>query len=354
MPDKTIQEQLMEEGYRFNFFQAIRVLEWLNPERDPVGREASPGREVVRFHSLPSLSFPPSPIYEVKAGEGPDEPLHMTVAFMGLTGPQGVLPRHYTEMVLDRLRERDRTLLEFFDLFTHRFVSLFYRAWEKHYVPNLYERAVGRQKGNDPISASLMALMGMGTKGLKENLGFHDSTLLGYVGLLGQRPRSATSLQQMLQDYFQLPVMVKQFIGEWLNFSAEHQTKLSSREMNNVLGETAIAGTQIWDQQARFHLNIGPLNLADFTKMVPSGKMYKALVQLTRFFAGQDLNFDVRLILKAEEVPACKLKETEIFAPRLGWTTWLKCQEFTQDVDDVVFSGEADWQAPSVRRVAVA
>jgi len=353
-PDPPLEEVLFTEGYRFNFFQAIRVLEWLDPDREPVGRGVFPDKEVVRFHSFPSLSFPPSPIYDISHGEGPDEPVQMTVAFMGLTGPQGVLPQHYTEMLMDRLRENDRTLLVFFDLFTHRFISLFYRAWEKYYLPNLFEQAVGRKKGKDPVSEALFGLLGLGTKGLKENLDFQASSLLGYVGLLNQRPRSAAALQQILQHFFGLPVKVSQFVGEWLILSERDQTRLSTHDANNVLGATTMAGTRVWDQQARIQVQLGPLNLSSFNKMLPSGETYPALVQITRFLIGQELDFDVRPILKAEEVPYCELKEDIECPPHLGWTTWLKCEEFTQDARDVVYAGEVGRKAPDSRKVAVA
>lgn len=339
--DSSVEDTLFKEPYRFNFFQAVRMLDWLYPDRASIGHKAHPGQEVVRFHSYPSISFPPSPIYEIEKGEGTDEPVHMIIAFMGLTGPQGVLPRHYTEMVLERLRERDRTLLDFLDLFTHRFVSLFYRSWEKYHIPTAFERGVVKGSGEDVVSQSLYSLIGMGTQGLKERLRFNPTTLLGYAGLIGQHPHSSISLQHMLCDYFKLPVKIEQFIGEWLDLSVENQTHLTSQDGNNALGETAMAGTRVWDQQARFQLRFGPLKLPDFLRMLPSGQAYGSLIQLTRYFTGQELDFDIRLVLQAKEVPACRLQEDQECPPRLGWNTWLKSHEFTQDAEDVVFAGAA-------------
>ena len=128
---------LRTEPYRFEFFQAVRILERLF--QHSVGTDANPEDEVVRFRAHQSLLFPPSEIYGIV--EQPDGRLSMTVAFMGLTGPSGALPRHYTELVIDRLRHKDRTLRDFLDLFNHRLIALFYRAWQKNRFWIGYEHA---------------------------------------------------------------------------------------------------------------------------------------------------------------------------------------------------------------------
>src|ERR1051325_2219467 len=131
----TVEQQLFEEGYSFDFFQAVRLLERLYPQRQPEGRGGPPAAEQVRFRAHLSLAFPPSSIYElVKAPEG--SPHQMTQAFMGLTGPSGVLPRHYTELLLSLNRyakhAEKHALRGWFDVFNHRMIALFYRAWEKY------------------------------------------------------------------------------------------------------------------------------------------------------------------------------------------------------------------------------
>src|SRR3954454_14013675 len=107
---------LFEKGFQFDFFQAVRLLERAFPESEPVARTSDPGREVVRFRSRASLGFPPSQIHEVRknGSEGKASPeSEMTVAFMGLTGPVGVLPVQYTELIMERARYRDETLWTF-------------------------------------------------------------------------------------------------------------------------------------------------------------------------------------------------------------------------------------------------
>ena len=125
----------------------------------------------------------------------------MVVNFMGLTGPVGVLPYSYSELIADRFRNRDRTLAAFFDIFNHRMISLFYQAWEKHRSAVAWER-----DGEDRLSKYLMSLIGLGTGGLQHRLVVRDESLLFYTGLLGLLPRSAAALRQVLEDYFGVSV----------------------------------------------------------------------------------------------------------------------------------------------------
>jgi type VI secretion system protein ImpH len=337
--DPSLEDILFEEGYRFDFFQAVRVLERLYPDRRPVGRDAEPAREVVRFHSHASLNFPPSAIYEVAPAEGASGPAQMTVAFMGLTGPLGVLPRHYTELLLERMRQKDQALRDFLDLFNHRLISLFYRAWEKYRFPIAYERAVLRGEGDDRFSLYLFDLIGMGSRGLRGRLEVEDEALLFYAGLLAQHPRSASAMEGLLKDYFAVPVEVTQFIGQWLPLSEASRTRLGPGEANNALGVSAVAGSRVWDQQAKFKLRLGPLTFDEFCQFLPSGSAFRPLVGLSRFYAGEECDFDVQLILRAAEVPACRLGQKGEYAPRLGWSTWLKTAEFTCDAVDAILGG---------------
>jgi type VI secretion system protein ImpH len=338
--DPPLERVLFEEGYRFDFFQAVRVLERLYPNRQPVGRDALPSQEVVRFRSHLSLSFPPSAIHEIERLQDGSGPAQMTVAFMGLTGLLGVLPRHYTELLLERVRHKDQTLRDFLDLFNHRLISLFYRAWEKYRFPIAYERAMVQQEGYDRFSLHLFDLLGLGTRGLRGRLEVEDEALLFYAGLLAQHPHSASALEELLQDYFGIPVQVTQFVGQWLTLSEANRSRLGLREGNNALGVNAVAGSRVWDQQGKFRLHLGPLTYDEFCRFLPSGEAFAQLISLTRFYAGQEWDFDVQLILKAVEVPACRLGETGAQAPRLGWSTWLKSKGGCRDAEDVILAGK--------------
>jgi type VI secretion system protein ImpH len=337
--DPSVADLLFDAGYQFDFFQAVRVLERLYPDRQPVGRAVTPGQEAVRFHAHLSLGFPASAIYRIEPAKDEKGPAQMTVAFMGLTGPLGVLPRHYTELLLERVRQRDHTLRDFLDLFNHRLISLLYRAWEKYRIPIAYERAMMHYQEYDRFSLYLFDLMGMGTKGLRGRQQLPDKTLLFYTGILAQQPRSASALAGLLQDYCKVPVSVTQFLGQWLPLAQAYRTSLGSSEGNNDLGGSAVAGSYIWDQHAKFRVQVGPLALTEFETLLPSGSAFHALVQVCRFFAGQECDFDLQLILKAAQVPWCRLGAQGLGAPRLGWSAWLKREAFLDDADDAIFAG---------------
>ena len=216
-----MEAELREEPYLFEFFQAVRLLERSFPGKSPVGRFNPPSTEVVRFVANSTLAFPAS---EVQSLEWPkDGPGQMKVNFMGLTGPEGVLPLYYTSLLAERMRAGDRSAVDFFDIFNHRIISLFYLAWEKYRFSVAYER-----EGLDPFSHHLMDLIGLGTPGLQNRLPVLDDSLLYYSGLLAQRPRSAAALRNLLGDYFEVPVEVEQFAGGWYPLDRNTQTSLKA------------------------------------------------------------------------------------------------------------------------------
>lgn len=355
----TLAERLDTEAYRFEFFQAVRLLERLLPGRAPVGRhDSAPGGEAVRFRTRPTLQFPPSEVYEVARAAGDETPAEMTVAFMGLTGPSGVLPTHTTELVAERARAKDTALWEFLDLFSHRMVSLFYRAWERYRFTVSFER--GR---HDELTEDLFALVGMRTGGLRGRLGPPDDALIYYGGLVAQRPHSGGAIESVLGDYLRVPARLEPFTGQWLELDEESRTRLG--RANSRLGESTVAGARVWDAQSKFRVWFGPLRLEQFERLLPAfcqprrpsritplkppalerllpaGAGYAAAVQLGRLLGGAELDFDVRLVLKAKDVPACVLGAGGETRPRLGWTTWLKTQPFAADDSQVLLKGAA-------------
>jgi type VI secretion system protein ImpH len=324
-----IATMLDSEPFKFDFFQMVRLLTRMYPERHVIGRFSNPIDEVARFGANPSVAFPASQIQELEH-HLKSQPM-VRVNFMGLIGPLGVLPLVYSDLVLERLRNRDRTLRDFFDLFNHRMISLFYQAWEKYryYIP--YERGE-----RDRFSHHVLALIGLGTPGLPDRQEVPDDSLLFYSGLLSLHPRSATALRQLLSDYFEVPVEIEQFVGAWYPVEIESQCSLGDGlNYSERLGYGAVVGDEVWDQQSRVRIQLGPLRLEKYMEFLPGGTAYNHLRALAQFYAGEEFDVETQLILKRDEVPFCELQE-EGEGAQLGWTSWAKSAPFRRDPGDTI------------------
>ena len=314
---------LFDEPYRFDFFQAVRLLGRLHPDRSPVGSGGAPGREWARFHARLSLTFPPSSVHSLEPSGDADEPPAMTVAFLGLVGPSGVLPRVYTELVMERRRAGDRTPAAFFGIFEHRAVSLFYRAWEKHHF------IVARERGGlDPLTGCVFDLVGLGRGPLRDRHEFPDDALLFYAGLFAQRHRPAVALEALLRDYFEVPVTVEQFAGRWLRLAPGDRSTVGASGEHNGLGVSTVLGRKVWDEQGMIRVRLGPLTFKEFLAHQPDGPASLPVAQLVRIYVDWALDYPLQLVLRADVVPACRLTPGPRAGPRLGRYAWLKSKDF--------------------------
>ncbi len=330
--ESPIEEILREDSCSFEFFQAVTLLQRLRQERQPVGRFSNPDDEAVRFCANSALAFPASQIQRIEWPES--GPPRMTVNFMGLTGPFGVLPYCYSEFILERLRAKDPTLLDFLDIFNHRMISFFHRAWEKYRFPVTY--CLGDE---DRFTQRLLDLIGMGTPGLQRRQAIPDEALLHYVALLGMQSRSAAALEQILADYFEVPVEVEQFVGAWYRLDPDSQTRVEDGDSDaECLGFGVVVGDAVWDQQSRVRIKLGPMSLSRYLDFLPEGTAYQPLRALTRFFSNDEFDFEVELILNREQVPGCEVGSLGEAAPQLGWVTWLKSAPFQREACDTILS----------------
>lgn len=323
-------EILAREPYRFEFFQAVRLLTCAFAAREPVGRLANPAQEVLRFGAHVSMTFPASEIQELTlAGEGPHS---MIVNFMGLTGPLGVLPLYYTELLIHRVRVRDTAMRSFLDIFNHRIISLFYQAWEKYRITVAYERGE-----RDRFSQYLFDLIGIGTRGLQRRQAVLDDTLIYYSGLFAMHTRSAQALKQILMDYFEVPVEIVQLTGGWYPLDRPSQCCFESASTySEQLGVGAVVGNEIWDPQSAARVILGPLGLRQYLDLLPNGTACRPLWALLKFFSNEQVDFEVQLLLKRDEVPPCELGGEGEVAPQLGWITWVKSVPMKRDPGDTI------------------
>ena len=330
--DSPLGVQLVEDAHSFEFFQAVALLQRLRDKMRPVGEFSSPADEAVRFRVNQRMGFPASEIQKLDVKE--NTPAEMTVNFMGMTGPMGVLPYTYNELILERARAKDYSLASFLDIFNHRAISMFYRAWQKFRFPVNY--AAG---GRDLFSQYLLDLVGLGTAGLRDRQEIEDEALLHYVSLVAMQARSAEALQQLLTDYFEVPVEIQQFTGAWYGLDRSTQCMMKDSESPSTqVGSGAVVGDAVWDRQGRVRIRIGPLNMERYNDFLPKGTAYAAIRSITRFFSNQCLDFEVQLVLDRSQVPDIQLDLDSKSPARLGWVSWAKTAPLGVDPDDTILA----------------
>jgi type VI secretion system protein ImpH len=341
-------EALRDEPKRFDFIQAVRLLERASeclpgnaPEAVPalIGFDNDPRRETLRLRAALDLAFPET---EIAGFDDSGKKPQLTVSVMGLIGASGVLPGHYSRLVLEACRDNNMALRDFLDIFNHRALSLFVRAAEKYRLPLAFERA--RTRGGDAFSAALRALIGMHAAAMRGRQAIPDETLIFYAGHFSHRLRTADALRQMLSEIFDRPVGIIQFQGHWADLRTSEQTQIGGKGAGlpryATLGVSAVLGTRVWDVQGSFRITLGPLDYAQFQGFMPGATDMAQLAALTRTYVGPALSFDVQLTLKGSAVPALALSAEKESGPRLGWNTWLPTRGPRGDASDAIFRME--------------
>ena len=329
----AMREMLEKEPYCVQFFQAVRLMERLYPVRKPVGLFVSPSTEVVQFSSVPTLAFPASEIHNIEFGK--DGQPRLFVNFMGLCAAVGVLPHAYTEFLLERTRAKDRSPAEFFDLFNHRMISLFYRGWQKYRFYIAYERTGAN---DDVISRRLLDLIGLGVPSLTRRMEIADEACLYYEGLLSQRRPTAQGLKQLLEDYFDVPVKIEQFTGTWRRLPPENRSVLAdSGAFCERLGMGTIVGDEVFDQHGAVTIRMGPMSFDRYREFLPGARASIELRSWLRLFANREFDFVIRLMLDRKEVPQMKLGSEGAEAPCLGLVSWMRNRPLDRDPDEATY-----------------
>lgn len=315
-------EQLIAEPSRFDFYQAVYAIErQFSSEQklwQGVGRDGFPAKELVRFKSVQHLGFPGQPISKItpqlpaQAGgesENKIQPhaLAMHVSFMGLTGPSGVMPQHYTEMVLQRLKQRDKTMRDFFDLFNHRLISLYYRAWEKYRFACQYEMS---RNHDDSFSQVIRHL-----SGAQSTLGLY------YAGAFAQQNRSARQLTQILSELLGCNVELNPLQGRWLKLGADEQSRLPMQFLRQgqhaQLGRSAMLGSRVWDVSSAIDITV-KVPSGQGQSLQPGSRRYQLISAVIADFLPAALNVRLTLLGQYRDFPSAQLGANQLCLGRSG------------------------------------
>ncbi|RKZ66167.1 MAG: type VI secretion system baseplate subunit TssG [Gammaproteobacteria bacterium] len=326
--------RLLEEApYQYNFFKALRRLEGLYPEKPRLGKAARPRDEPVRFGQLPSLAFAPSTLSYFKQGVK-GAPPRLGTNFFGVFGPNAPLPRHLTEYAQGRIKNHnDETFVRFMDIFHHRMLSLFYRARASTEPTYQFDRPA-----DDKFNFYVGSLIGLKTDGLQQRDAVSVYAKLHYAGLLVGKGRHKEGLNRIIGDFFGLPSTIQEFIGEWLTLPVASRCQLGKSKHTCLLGRNTVLGSRVWERQTKFRVVMGPLDFDDYLKLLPGRDTLSRLTVLIRDYIGDELDWDLNLILKKEAVPGLQLNKEKSFSAQLGWTTWLMKDKPESDASDLILT----------------
>lgn len=345
-------ERLRQKPWRFGFFSLLRKLGAAHVQQPPIGLAKRPQQESFRLGQTAALIFAPREIAEAvlpaqaqhgrepgakrpRAGNNPLLPT-VRVFGLGMLGPNGPLPLHYTEMVRERSENHnDTTLADFLDLFHHRYLTHMYRAWAQSQAAagldragdEVFSRYVARLTGHDPLE-------------------IQDSVLPAHARLaasthLGREARNPDGLAATLARFFAVPVQLQEFVLHWIRIDEEDRSHLGQARASSVMGVGAMAGEVVADRQNKFRLVLGPLELGQYLRFTPQGRDLPLLVEWVRGFVGYEFVWEVELRVRNDSTPPARLEDTE----KLGWSTWLGGAEGSTPAADytvgMVFEPEA-------------
>ena len=325
--DLTHYAQLRAEPTKFHIFQALRVIEAQHGDAPRLGTSRRAAQDRVRLGQEAELAFPTSTIADFKVEPG--RPDVLTNRSFGLFGPMGPLPLHLTEYARERRRNfRDTTMIAFANTFTHRLMSLFYRAWVAGQPAPSFDRP-----GQDPFERKVAAISGYYGKGLTNRDLMPDMAKRYFAGHLASGTKTAEGLVSLLQSFFEAEVHLQQFVGTWLDLEPDDRWQLGK---SAGLGRSTSIGTRVWSRAAKFRILVGPLSLADYRRFLPGQGAIERLEAIVRNFVGDALEWDVNVILRAAEVPRVALGGLNA---ALGHTTWVGVRrDNVHDANDLYLS----------------
>jgi type VI secretion system protein ImpH len=322
--DLTQFARLVRDPRGHHLFLALRILEAHHADLPRLGMSRRPRQDALRLGQDPEMSFARTTISGFGTDRRSGRHRLANLAF-GLFGPNGPLPLHLTEYALERRRKfRDSAFVAFADMLTHRLMSLFYRAWTMGQPAPSFDRADA-----DPYARKVAALAGLDSATFTGRDAMPDLAKLHFVGHLSAGPKPAEALVAMISAFFSAPVRLQQFIGTWLDLEPDDRWQLGQPA---GLGRSTSIGTRVFTRSAKFRLRIGPLGLEEFKRLLPGNGSLERLEAIVRNHVGDALDWDVNLVLRAEEVPRSALGGTTA----LGHTSWLGTRRAdARDADDL-------------------
>jgi type VI secretion system protein ImpH len=306
----SLTEDMKAEPWRFDFFALMRRLERMHPDLPRIGDSSTRREEYVALGQDPYLEFPASNVSRI---EGADSgPARVLVKFLGLLGPQGALPLVTTEETLGWLLMRDDAFPRFLDLFNHRFLQLFFRAWADSRPVAQHDRPEA-----DRFIAYIGSMIGIGSPLYRNLDSLPDAAKLAFAGLVAPQAKCASRLRGFIAGLFGVKVEIDEFVGSWLAIEPRDRTALGCA--HSRLGIDALVGASVFSVQDKIRIRIYVESMAQYVRFLPTGALCEPLADAVFFYNGDQLAWEVELAIPAGAVEPVRLGKFG----QLGWTSWM-------------------------------
>jgi type VI secretion system protein ImpH len=312
---QALLERVRDQPWDYSFYAFMRLLENAQPTHPRWGTANRPAQESIRLGQTPKLDFAPAELdqFSIRDGQAPK----LSVRFFGLFGPHGPLPTFMTEHAQQRAQVADPTWSAFADVFHHRLLLLFYRAWAQAQPTVSLDRPE-----SDRFADYIAALVGLADARLDapEAQALPRSLLLYFSGHLMHRSRNPAGLENMAELYLGTPARLQEYVGGWLNIPPSQQSRLNQKpSREQALGQGLVLGRRVWDVQHRFRLHLGPMRWMQFIRLLPPQPALQQLGEMLKHYTQDALEWSLVLHLDAADVPTLQLSGRH----QLGMTSWL-------------------------------
>jgi len=311
IPPYSVIGRLLREPYRFEFIQAIRLLDgWM-------GRHDSQRlTSRIRFRNRTTLGFAASEIEAIEHEEVANahssgekfKTITVTPAILSLLGSTGELPyaASYRLMETQKIGRMESTHA-FYDMLFQRSVELFYLARSS---TRIFHNTA--HNGQDLLLTRQLAIAGIipVSSGCDEKCAIQTEVATRYATALQQHATSTVTLQTVLTAYFGLPIEVVQFVPDRYSLRDDERSHLGQK--NRSVGKNLILGAHIPNFQRRIRLRIGPLKRDRYQQLLPDGSGLKTLEGLISCFQMGPLKLEVLLFLNREDACQVKLGKTRL------------------------------------------
>ena len=314
----TLKEELLAQGRRFSFVQALRLLRYLVRREEGPGLEEEELERLIGVRPALCLDFPGTDIESIEQDPETAVRFRVTANFFGLYGASSPLPTFYTEDLLQEQNEERSITRDFLDIINAPLYRLLFRAWGKYRL--LYK--IDEEKDRRSLER-LYCLLGLGNEGFRRRLD-DPYGMLPYLGLATQLPRSCEGLRAMLAGTLCLEQVEVIACVEQMAPVPDRQRLVLGRP-DNILGENTVLGELVPDRMGKFRVRIEPADADLLHRFLPDGHQFQKMEKAIAFYLDQPLDWDVEIVLDADQVESPTLGRRRWAS--LGWNTWLVAEK---------------------------